>query len=231
MSCPSASFCAAVDDFGNVLTYNGSWSGPTNIDSANPLSSVSCPSASFCVAVDAQGNALTYNGSWSGPTNVDSAPLDSVSCPTASFCAAVAYQGSVVTYNGTSWSAPTNIDSTDDLSSVSCATASFCAAVDFSGNVLLSSLLVVTTACLPSGTLNVTYSATTLSATGGNPPYTWKLVPGQGSCPRDSNSTNTPESSRASPSKAKSSTFTVEVLDKKIKVKHDHPTQNTATRC
>ena len=33
VSCPTASFCAAVDDAGNVLTYNGdAWAAPDSID-------------------------------------------------------------------------------------------------------------------------------------------------------------------------------------------------------
>ena len=65
VSCPTASFCAAVDQQGNTLTYNGtSWSAPTNVDSS-PMDSVSCPTPSFCTALDFSGRALTYNGGWS----------------------------------------------------------------------------------------------------------------------------------------------------------------------
>ncbi len=81
VSCPSASFCVAVDDSGNALTFNGSsWSAPTSID-MHVLYSVSCTSASFCAAVDLGGNALTFNGSsWSAPTNINGHYLVSVSC-------------------------------------------------------------------------------------------------------------------------------------------------------
>jgi hypothetical protein len=38
VSCPTTRFCAAVDDAGNALTYNGtSWSSPSAIDAAHPL--------------------------------------------------------------------------------------------------------------------------------------------------------------------------------------------------
>ena len=141
VSCPSASFCAAVDSGGNALTYDGtSWSAPDSIDPGNgDLSSVSCPSASFCAAVDYEGNVLTYDGtSWSAPDSIDPrGNLSSVSCPSASFCAAVDYEGNVLSYNGTSWSAPDFIDpSGDGFSAVSCPSASFCAAVDGHGNVV-----------------------------------------------------------------------------------------------
>jgi hypothetical protein len=70
VSCPTSSFCAAVDGAsGNVVTFDGSsWSAPVNIDSkaANSdrgpvlifLMSVSCRSAMFCVAGDSIGDAF-----------------------------------------------------------------------------------------------------------------------------------------------------------------------------
>jgi uncharacterized Fe-S cluster protein YjdI len=139
VSCPTASFCAAVDRFGGALTYNGtSWSPPDQIDPGHWLYSVSCATASFCVAVDFGGNFLTYNGtSWSSPVAVDAQyGLSSVSCATASFCVAVDGNGNFLTYNGTSWSSPDEIDpSAGSVVSVSCPTASFCAAVDDAGNI------------------------------------------------------------------------------------------------
>jgi hypothetical protein len=98
VSCPSATFCAAVDENGNALTYNGtSWSAPTD-NSGGFLDSVSCPSATFCVAVDENGNALTYNGtSWSAPNHIDDGNA-SVSCPSASFCVTVSNNGDALTY-------------------------------------------------------------------------------------------------------------------------------------
>ena len=147
VSCPSASFCVAVDGSGNVLTYNGSsWSVPKSIDAGGGgLTSVSCPSASFCAAVDNDGNVLTYNGtSWSSQSIDSGGDLLSVSCPAANFCVtvdskseALSQDGNVFTYNGTSWSAdPSNpIDNNGDgLDSVSCPTANFCLAVNEYGH-------------------------------------------------------------------------------------------------
>ena len=147
MSCPSAGFCAAVDDAGssgsggNVLTYNGSaWSStPVSGVTAYGLESVSCSSQSFCVAGDAMGNAFTYdslNGSQS-KTVTSGGGLSSLSCPTAGFCAGVGPAGNAVTYNGTTsaWSNAISIDPPGKgLVSVSCPSAGFCAAVDPDGN-------------------------------------------------------------------------------------------------
>jgi hypothetical protein len=76
LSCPSATFCAAVGG-SEVLTYNGtSWSAPTNIDDGGYIGHwVSCSSATFCVAISYDGPgvsyARTYNGkSWTAPTNI-----------------------------------------------------------------------------------------------------------------------------------------------------------------
>ena len=138
VSCPSASFCVAVDNNGNAIKYNGSpWSAVSDIDTVQNVSSVSCPSASFCVAVDEKGNALTYNGSaWSAPSAIDGSNgnLSSVSCASASFCVAVNGSGSVFTYNGSSWSSPSDINGRSAFLSVSCPSASFCATVAAGGN-------------------------------------------------------------------------------------------------
>src|SRR3974390_1625156 len=88
VSCPSASFCAAVGVGGYAQTFNGaSWSPPVDPDpNGNSLVAVSCVSASFCAAVDNAGGAITFNGStWTGPTRVDTTgnSLSAVSCVSA----------------------------------------------------------------------------------------------------------------------------------------------------
>ena len=73
VSCPTASFCAAVDTIGHALTYDGStWSSPDEIDNGRSPSSVSCPTPSFCATLDYSGHVLTYHGSsWSTPDSID----------------------------------------------------------------------------------------------------------------------------------------------------------------
>jgi hypothetical protein len=148
VSCPSASFCMAVDSAGNAVAYqSGSWATtPAPIDPSGNLSSVSCPSASFCMAVDEQGNALSYNGTkWSIASAIDTnagADLVSVSCapegttPATGFCVALSLQdGDAVIYQDGTWGKPALFDSNAPVS-VSCSSASFCMAVDFAGNAL-----------------------------------------------------------------------------------------------
>jgi hypothetical protein len=138
VSCPSKVFCAAVDDLGNAVTYNGAhWAAPAQIDPGVALSGVSCPTKLFCVAVDKAGNAITYNGtSWSAPSAVDRGEaFNSVSCRSKTFCAAVDSKGGALIWDGTAWSSRNGLDSpTGDLTAVSCSSRSFCIAVDSDGS-------------------------------------------------------------------------------------------------
>jgi hypothetical protein len=145
VSCPTVTFCVAVDARDSSASlFNGSrWSSAPGINDGVPgtqvgMASVSCSSPTFCAAVDNGSNAFTFNGtSWSPATAA--APgnqLSTVSCPSASFCAAVDYGPDVVTFNGTSWSKPSAIDPGSYLQAVSCASARFCVAVDRKGNAL-----------------------------------------------------------------------------------------------
>jgi hypothetical protein len=156
VSCPTASFCAAVDGTGNALTAAPvpgrpgrgylSWSRPATIDPiAGILTSVSCPTASFCAAVDGTGYTFTWNGtSWSrpvwsatSPADPDGGALTSVSCPTARFCVAVDGDGRALTWNGHAWSAPQLIDPDGGgLTAISCPTAWSCTATDFTGRIV-----------------------------------------------------------------------------------------------
>jgi len=145
VSCPTATFCMAVDESGNnVLTWNGTaWSSPVTIDPGGDrveVTSISCATPAFCAAVDTLGRAVTWNGwRWSTAREVDphGSGLESVSCPTASFCEAVDGSGQGLTWNGRSWTQPVPIDDTGTgIQSVSCASASFCAAADWGGSVV-----------------------------------------------------------------------------------------------
>ena len=142
VSCPTVSFCLAVDARdSSALLFNGSrWSSAPGINDPvqTGMASVSCSSPSFCAAVDNGANAFTFNGtSWSPVAVIDPGnELSTVSCPSERFCAAVDYGPNVVTFNGASWSKPSAIDPGTYLQAVSCASASFCVAIDRKGNAL-----------------------------------------------------------------------------------------------
>jgi glycosyl hydrolase family 18 (putative chitinase) len=142
VSCPTASFCMAVDQYGNdALTYNGSsWSAPVPVGPASmrdELNSVSCSSPSWCVAVDTLGHAYSWNGSRWTSWRVAGIGLTSVSCPSSSFCVAVDGWGDAHVWDGSSWSTTAVDSSGSSLQSVSCAAVTFCAAGDWNGNVFV----------------------------------------------------------------------------------------------
>jgi hypothetical protein len=152
LSCPTSSFCLAVDWSGAYLTYNGkTWSSPQNINSvAGEVDSVSCTSPTFCLAVtatdadDLGGDVFLYNGhtwKWVGQ---DGAEMSSVSCTGPDFCEILSYasDGSVGTgfWNGTTVLNTANLDTYPGFGpapgqgQLSCVSPTFCAAVDDLGN-------------------------------------------------------------------------------------------------
>jgi hypothetical protein len=98
------------------------------------------------------------------------------------------------------------------------------------GTVFGAVKLGITTTSLPGGTAKVPYSATTLTAVGGNPPYTWKLAPGS-KLPKGLKLNKSTGAISGTPKKTDSGTytFTVKVADRKIKTRRHAATQNTAT--
>ncbi|MHB8263480.1 MAG: IPT/TIG domain-containing protein [Acidimicrobiales bacterium] len=155
VSCPSASFCVAVDNLGNAFEWNGtSWSPSSSCTAScspwtNPvdqngldLRSVSCTSSTFCMAVDDAGSTFDNIYEWNGSawtTVSDLTPsstvyLDSVSCTSSTFCMVVGNDGNAFEWNGSTWSSQAIEFSSIGLSSVSCPSSSFCMAVDYVGN-------------------------------------------------------------------------------------------------
>ena len=135
LSCPTASFCAAVDNLtprAHGFVFNGKrWSPPSSI--GVPADSISCPTATFCVAASPETGKVVYykHGTWSKATLIDRSDSNptSVSCASASFCVAVDGNGDALSYVNGRWSKPARVDPSSGLSSVSCPTTRFCAAV------------------------------------------------------------------------------------------------------
>ena len=102
VSCPTTTFCMAVDRLGQALRWNGrTWSAPDAVDPNGlhgaALTAVSCPTATLCVAADDAGTVLTWSGEGWTPTDVDSdLPLTGLSCPTPTYCVAVDRDGHAV---------------------------------------------------------------------------------------------------------------------------------------
>jgi hypothetical protein len=145
VSCPTTTFCAAVDSKGYATALHGtSWSAAESIDANatsnfnDAMGTVSCASATFCVAGDDLDDVYTFNGSNWGPSHQLNSAVTSpsvsfaVSCPTTSFCLAVDGDFNYYTYNGSAWSAAKVIDPNAlegiIIGEVSCASATFCEA-------------------------------------------------------------------------------------------------------
>ena len=251
VSCTSATFCMGIGSGVSASIYNGtSWSlesdniDPTQTEASYP-SPISCVSPTHCTAVDGL-DIVTYDGtSWSAP--IEAAPpiyagiivenvITSISCPEVSFCAAVGYNDAV-TYDGTRWSVPLDIipqiaNNNALLKSVSCPDASFCVAVDPPGGDAFiystAKALKLVNAPLQSGQPQAPYSAT-LAAIGGTLPYKWSISSGH--LPKGLHLGKSTGVISGTPKKTDSGTyrFTVRIVDRKIKVKHQPTTQNTAT--
>ena len=132
VSCVSPTYCVAVNNAGDALTWNGTtWSAPTSVDGGGGLAAVSCVSTTFCVAVSSSGDYVAFNGSgWSLPQTIDPSGngLVAVSCAATTFCQALDYSGRSLTYNGSGWSSPTPA-SAGGYGGLSCPTTTFCVAV------------------------------------------------------------------------------------------------------
>ncbi len=147
VDCLSASFCAVVDNKGNVHVANSEakikeeagWKS-TNVDSTKALHGIACTSTTSCVAVDGEGHLLHLTINGSGEATVSSEDLDGTNELTAitcrgTLCAAVDSKGNIFesTNSGSSWKKDFVLGT--DLTSVSCSKNTLCAAVDSTGEV------------------------------------------------------------------------------------------------
>ena len=150
VSCPSASFCLAVDDDGNAIWSanpgagtSANWTLVSGIASTTSLIGVSCPTSTLCVAVDASGDIRvsttpTSGGLW--PAVYTTSGLTGISCSLSGTCVAVTSSGKTVASSDPSDGASSAwtsrlIDSAHPLTSVSCSAVGFCIAGDSSGDV------------------------------------------------------------------------------------------------
>jgi hypothetical protein len=220
--CTHPTKCLAVGSEGNASGESGtlieSWNGaawtvtpsPNKGTSGNVLLGVSCKSPTNCLAVGSYGN--------------ESGTL-------------------IESWNGTAWTVTPSSNPSNTVNrfrGTSCASTTNCVAVgdyvnDASGfdwslvETGSASLLAIITTSLPDGTVRQHYSAT-LAATGGNPPYRWSVSSGH--LPKGLHLKKSMGVIHGTPNKHDSGTytFTVKVVDKKIKVSHRPPMQNTATK-
>ncbi|MGO9150722.1 MAG: hypothetical protein ACLP1E_11125 [Acidimicrobiales bacterium] len=133
VSCPSPSFCVAVDAVGRVVRFGPTgWSAPQSVGTG-PLDGISCVNRTFCVAVGGS-DAVTLDASgWSSPSVVDpGGSLLDISCPDVDLCTTVDASGNAFLLSSSGWSEK-SIDPGEVVHAVSCPSADFCIAVDGSG--------------------------------------------------------------------------------------------------
>ncbi len=110
LACPAVSHCYAIDDAGDVESWNGSqWTAPVRLvdPREESLVSISCPSPGSCIVLTNGGSAFVLRRSkWFGPTVVDPT-LSNASCPSTTFCLGTTPSGLVaVRWNGKRWGTP-----------------------------------------------------------------------------------------------------------------------------
>jgi hypothetical protein len=187
----------ATTDSGN------SWLPQTLPRKAGPLAAIACLSESVCYGA--------------GSSSIS--PLDGEA------------QIVVTTDSGANWSYQSVPAGTAFLSAAVCPSETICfvqgSATGTDGAVVLvGNVLDITTASLPGGTIGEPYS-TTLTATGGDPPYHWKIMPGSPTPPQGLTLNGlTGTISGKLTATSTSSTFTVEIQDTKLKSPN---VQNTGT--
>jgi hypothetical protein len=107
ISCPSASFCAAIDTIGNIVTTTDPTSPHWRVTPVVPggqFSGISCASPSLCAVIDDSANIHTSADPTGGPAawqkvhlpdrrdrngQVSPPRLTGISCPASDFCMAV----------------------------------------------------------------------------------------------------------------------------------------------
>ena len=139
VSCPTVSFCAAIDTAGNAMTFNGSgWTTPVAVNAGTKpvASSLSCASSTFCVASKGSTYVVFDGSSWGTVKSFGkNASFDHVACPSAGFCMAT-NQSTWATFDGTAWSLPSpGATQVNSALAMTCPTNDFCVTVGAYGNV------------------------------------------------------------------------------------------------
>lgn len=143
ISCPTTSFCQAVEFGGNAVLYSdGGWSPPVHLgsDTFGEFTAVSCSSPSFCMALTTEGDTYSFDGSvWRGPNTQISRHVavgfKALSCPADGWCVAIAPGGNGFTYSNGSWDGPYVTGIYGSEIAVSCTAPGSCTATDNNGHV------------------------------------------------------------------------------------------------
>jgi len=193
VSCLSASFCAVVDDSGNVRVATTEkavkeapgWTA-TNVNGETALDAITCSSTTSCVVVDGSDEVLNLTIGPSGEATASRQGIDgahgliAVDC-TGATCAAADDHGGIFASTNTGADWIVRHGGGAGLTSVSCASASLCAAVTTTGDITTfnpattTAPLTIISSSLPAGVAGAPYEAE-VQATGGELPYQWSAT-------------------------------------------------------
>jgi hypothetical protein len=145
ISCPSQTFCMAIDELGNTFKYSGgTWSPITPrlgaLAQTTSSLQVSCTSESFCIAALPGGGGEDYykwtGASWGSAQSLEStgATITGLSCTSTTFCVATDTSDFALKFTGSMWTSTASPlvggGTANDLFYVSCA-GTFCLADSF----------------------------------------------------------------------------------------------------
>lgn len=133
VSCPTTTFCAAVDVSGGIVLFNGkTWSDAgMNHDAA--WTRVYCRTASLCFATDVYGRLSTYRGtSWSRPAATFGTRMTAMTCPSNTSCRAFDSRGGEWLWNGASWTVTGQ--QVQPMAAVWCSSTASCKALATNGD-------------------------------------------------------------------------------------------------
>jgi hypothetical protein len=113
VSCPTTSFCVAVDEFGKVVTSTKPVGGATawkitDLSAAGSFRGVSCPTTGMCFAItddnEAKGVAVTSNKPTGGASawtmkGIGGNQMNGISCPSSDLCVVVSAGGLIISSN------------------------------------------------------------------------------------------------------------------------------------
>lgn len=152
VSCPTVSFCVAVDFWANALVSSSPTGGQAAwsivpIDNGFTDSSIACPSTSLCVDANGYGSSLLVStnpqapSSWSTFSFPSQYGVFGIACPLVTLCYASDDGKTLISStpsSGRSWSL-TSIG-INGISGMSCPTSSKCIGVDGNGDLIIGTV-------------------------------------------------------------------------------------------
>jgi len=186
VSCPTASFCLAMDSDAKAYTRTGSDPWSAAVDSTVPGTAyrqrVSCVTATYCLATGYAGDVRLFDGtSWSTlPSPPAATQINDVDCVSVTYCLAGGMAGPgntrVWKWNGTTWAGPYGSTSGNGWNRVECPAVDDCV---MTGNPFTArfngSTVLATNDLLAEGNALACLPGSTAECWGGNHNGSWRF--------------------------------------------------------